>query len=136
MVRFRMFRINVEQFAIISDTLPANLIINTSLGFLYSVEGHKIATDMTFEFNSSSEKAMLLKLKCEFEIHEDDWNSFIKDDLIIVPKDVLEFFVVHTVGTARGVLHCKTEGTPFNHLILPPMNVTGLVKEDLVIKQE
>ena len=38
---------------------------------------------------------------------------------------------VITVGTARGVLHAKTENTPFNKFVLPTINVTELVKEDV-----
>jgi hypothetical protein len=38
---------------------------------------------------------------------------------------------MHTVGTIRGILHCKTEGTPFNALILPPINVSEMVTGDL-----
>ena len=38
------------------------------------------------------------------------------------------------MGTLRGVLHAKVENTPYNMFILPTINVTELVKEDIVIK--
>jgi len=40
---------------------------------------------------------------------------------------------MHTVGTARGVLHSKTESTPFNGLIIPPINVEQIIQEDIVV---
>lgn len=41
-----------------------------------------------------------------------------------------------TIGTTRGVLHSKTENTPFNSFLLPTLNVMELVKKDVVFKLE
>jgi len=38
---------------------------------------------------------------------------------------------VMTVGTARVVLHTKTEGTFFNRFLLPTINVPELVTDDI-----
>lgn len=134
MMRFRMFRINVEQFAILVENFPLEkLNIATGLEVKYSLEGKSLAIVMTFNFISEEEKVMLLKLNCEFQIQEDDWNGQINDSRIIIPKSFIEYLVVQTVGTARGILHCKTEGTAFNHIILPPMNVSDMINGDMII---
>lgn len=134
MMRFRMFRINVEQFAILVENFPLEkLNIATGLEVKYSLEGKSLAIVMTFNFISEEEKVMLLKLNCEFQIQEDDWNGQINDSRIIIPKNFIEYLVVQTVGTARGILHCKTEGTAFNHIILPPMNVSDMINGDMII---
>ncbi len=133
-MRFRMFRINVEQFAILAENVQLEkLDIATGLEIKYSLEGKSLAIVMTFNFVSEEEKVMLLKLNCEFQIQEDDWNSQINDAKIIFPKNFIEYLVVQTVGTARGVLHCKTEGTAFNHIILPPMNVSDMINGDMIV---
>ena len=133
-MRFRMFRINVEQFAILAENVQfEKLDIATGLEIKYSLEGKSLAIVMTFNFVSEEEKVMLLKLNCEFQIQEDDWNSQINDAKIIFPKNFIEYLVVQTVGTARGVLHCKTEGTAFNHIILPPMNVSDMINGDMIV---
>ncbi|MBQ4621464.1 MAG: hypothetical protein IJB28_02310 [Bacteroidaceae bacterium] len=134
MMRFRMFRINVEQFAILAENAQLEkLDIATGLEIKYSLEGKSLAIVMTFNFVSEEEKVMLLNLNCEFQIQEDDWNSQINDAKIIFPKNFIEYLVVQTVGTARGVLHCKTEGTAFNHIILPPMNVSDMINGDMIV---
>ena len=129
-----MFRINIEQFAILAENVQLEkLNIATELEIKYSLEGKSLAIVMTFNFISEEEKVMLLKLNCEFQIQEDDWNSQINDAKIIFPKNFIEYLVVQTVGTARGVLHCKTEGTAFNHIILPPMNVSDMINGDMIV---
>ena len=57
-----------------------------------------------------------------------------KDKSWIIPVDFLRYMGTIVVGTARGVLHTKTEGTVLNAYVLPPINVMELVKEDLAVK--
>jgi len=42
--------------------------------------------------------------------------------------------LVVTVGTARGVLHNKTENTVFNRFIIPLLDATALIKEDVKLE--
>lgn len=135
MVRFNMFRINTEQFAILENQLPTGEVtLNSELLFKHSVEGKSIATEISFSFATAQSKFIVLKVSCEFSIHPDDWEIFKEGNTIVIKKNLLEYFVVQTIGTARGILHCKTEGTPFNIFVLPPINVTELVTEDMIIQ--
>ena len=76
---------------------------------------------------------MVLQVLCEFGIHPEDLQSITSDNKVTIPKGTLDYFIAQTVGTARGILHCKTEGTPFNGIIIPPMNVTTMVDSDMII---
>ncbi len=40
------------------------------------------------------------------------------------------------IGIARGILHTKTENTPFNHFLLPVLDATRLIKEDVELNIE
>lgn len=129
-----MSRITVDQFAILADSIPEHVSMNMSYRFKYAENGRKVAVEVIFTFLNESVKLMTLQLTCEYEIQEEDYKAFIADKVVTIPKDLLEYFVVHTIGTARGVMHCKTEGTPFNGIIIPPINVSGSIKNDLVIQ--
>lgn len=134
MTRFKMSRITVDQFAILADNLPDQISMNMSYRFKYAENGRKVAVEIIFTFLNKTVKIMTLQLTCEFEINEEDYKTFITNNVVTIPKDLLEYFVVHTIGTARGIMHCKTEGTPFNGIIIPPINVSGTVKNDMVIQ--
>lgn len=135
MTRFRMFRIQTNQFAVFKETLPDSddLGFQVGLNFKYADNGEKIACTMVFVLCDGDERILILQVVCEFEIFEEDWKQFCKENTITIPKDTLEFFALHTVGTARGILHCKTEGTAFNGVIIPPINVAEIIKDDIVI---
>lgn len=131
-----MFGIHLNQFAILKNESKEELGMNVSLNFKYADEGKKIACVVAFNFLSDAEKVMVLGLTCEFEIQEDDWKTLRKENEIIIPKNLLDFFAVHTIGTARGVLFCKTENTQFNYVVIPPVNVSEMGLKDLVVEIE
>ncbi len=136
MTNFRMFGIHLDQFAILCEDRKDEIGMNVSLNFKYGDEGKKVACVAAFDFTSESEKVMVLKVTCEFEIQEDNWKTFCNDKGIVIPKDLLEFFAVHTIGTARGVLFCKTENTQFNYVVIPPINVSEMGIKNLIVKTE
>lgn len=136
MTKFRMFGIHLDQFAILCEDCKDEVGMNVSLNFKYGDEGKKVACVVAFDFTSESEKVMVLKMTCEFEIQEDDWKTLRNGKEVVIPKDLLEFFAVHTIGTARGVLFCKTENTQFNYIVIPPINVSEMGISDLTVKLE
>lgn len=131
MIRFRMDRISVEQFAMLSDNIPeGGMTLATGLEFQISGDGQAVACKAKFTFADSAEAPkLMLELRCEFAIHSDDAASFSKDGKTAIPPSVLKLFAMHTVGTARGVLFAKTEGSPWSAVILPPINVDQMIDE-------
>lgn len=129
-----MFKISIGQFAILSQEAPnGDTNITTNFELKHTPKGEAIQVCVSFSFGDDSNKFMLLNVACDFMIHPDDLQAQTKDSKVIIPKDTIDYLLAQTVGVARGILHCKTEGTPFNGIILPPMNVTGFFKDDMVI---
>lgn len=132
MIHFRMNRISVNQFAILAENIPDSEInLSTELTFQYSEESKAIACIADFKFKANDTVFMVLKCQCEFKVKDEDWNQFHSEKGLTLPKQILEFFAVHTIGTSRGILFSRTEGTPFNQIILPPINVENLIERDL-----
>lgn len=138
MITFRMSGISIEQFAILSTDLPpkdAPINIQTDIHFSAAFEKPTILTHMKFTYLGQDDAPLLiLELVCRFKIDEDSWNEMHKNGNLVVPKGFLAHMAVHTVGTARGILFCKTEGTALNLIILPPINVAEMITEDFVVK--
>lgn len=135
MISFSMKQIKVEQFAILSETLPKDSNVNVETTFGVSVDSKSHIVGMRVKINYLAEKEVLLTLTlvCMFAISDESWNSLISNDVITIPRGFLVHMAVHTLGTARGVLFCKAEDTVFQQIILPPTNVDAAFKEDLVL---
>ena len=131
MIRFKMSRIAVPQFAILQDTLPQTSIeLSTELSFQYSMEAMQIACGVNYKFRTDDSVFLILVCQCDFKIHPEDWKNMQTEDGLTIPKSVMEILAAHTIGTSRGILFCKTESTPFNSLIIPPINVENMMKDE------
>lgn len=132
-IRFSLAKISTDQFAIIDNAfkIGEDANINISLQFGSNKEQKIISVKTSFHFEQQTVPFIIIEATCYFNIEPNDWNTFVQGTEIVVPKSILTHFTVLTVGTVRGILHAKTEGTNFNGFVIQPINVTELVTEDV-----
>lgn len=133
-INFNLLKIQTEQFAIFEENFNKNEIVNlnTNLSFGLNFDDNVFLVTPKYTFEIQGKPFMTIQISCFFKIEDATWNSFKKKKQIIFPKDFVAHMTMITVGTSRGVLHTKTEGTVFNEFILPPINVTEMIAEDVV----
>lgn len=137
-----MAKINIDQFAILTDIVPyGDLSFTVSVGFKVAFNVKRIACEFGVTFsntdgNREEKKILLLEETCEFDIHPEDWDILIENSRLTVSPQDLCLLANQAVGVARGVLYCKTENTPFTQFILPPINLTTLIKDNLIVDIE
>ena len=137
MIGFRMFSIKVNQFAILEKELPQkDVSLDTSLSYGFTPLKPEACITIKVELAQEDKPLVILETSCFFEIKKEDWDSLCKDGKIIIPRDLVAHFAMHAVGTMRGILFSKTEGTPFCQFILPPINVSEKITEDVVMDIE
>jgi hypothetical protein len=133
-INFSLLKIETSQFAIFEENFEKSEVVNlnTNLSFgLNSLDKVFLITPK-YTFETDNKPFMAIQISCYFKIEDATWESFKNKTKIIFPKDFVAHMAMITVGTSRGVLHSKTEGTVFNHYILPPLNVAEMVGEDVV----
>ncbi len=132
-IRFSLARINTDQFALIESAFnnEAPINMNLSLNFGANPEMKLISVKASFKFEHETGPFMIIEAICFFKIDSDDWKSFVKEEEIIVPKGIITHFSMLAVGTTRGILHSKTEGTNFNGFIIQPVNLTEMITQDI-----
>lgn len=129
-----MIKASVDQFALLSEKIENPSALNLQMGLAsgYSIENKTLAVRIKFEGVEDRQKDFILELTCIFQFESD--TDFKKGNDIVISKELVAHLAMHTVGTARGVLICKMEGTQFASYILPTIDVTKLVTSDFVIK--
>jgi recombinational DNA repair protein RecT len=130
---FRIIGIKTDQFAIIEDnfTEKKKSEVTTDLEFKANNKNKQIGVFTTFTFKSANKPFIILQISCIFEIEEPSWKEYFDENKIVFPKDFMTHLTMMTIGTARGILHSKTEGTPFNRFVLPTIKVPELVTDDV-----
>lgn len=138
-ITFALRNITTEQFAIIESAFNKsieNVELGNSLRFGFNLEKKIVTVLLAVNFSQDKGPFLILEIGCYFEIIKEHWVNLYNAELgeIKLPMELARHLVVLAMGTLRGVLHAKVENTSFNMFILPTINVTELVKEDMVIK--
>ena len=139
-IGFALKKITTEQFAIIDSAYKEGDLVDLKAGLRFGVNFENNIISVIFSTNLIQKKSpfLIVEVGCHFNITNEAWLSFYNDTKteLIVPRGFIGHLVMLTIGTTRGVLHSKTENTPFNSFLLPTLNVNELVKKDVVFKIE
>ncbi|WP_372756171.1 hypothetical protein [Labilibaculum sp.] len=136
-IGFALNKVTTEQFAIIEDAYcdGGDISLETKLGFGADVDNKMIAVFTTFIFKCNDKAFLIIEAGCHFNIKDDAWEEMLDDEKksLTAPKGFIRHMTVLTIGTARGILHTKTENTSFNQFLLPTINVAEIIQEDTTI---
>ncbi len=135
-VGFSLKSIATEQFAIIEESFKDKSDINIRTDIEFGIDKEKKAARVQLKINflCAEQPFMVLELATYFNISPESFEAFLNEDrnILTLPAGFARHLGVITVGTARGILHDKTENTEFNKFFLPTINLVDLVKEDIV----
>jgi hypothetical protein len=137
-IGFSLQKVTTEQFAILDDSYKEGeeIQLGTNLKFGINEEKHLIVVILSVQFLQKDKPFLKLDAACHFNISVTSWEQFLDNNKkeIVLPNGFIGHLVMLTIGTTRGILHSKTENTPFNKFLLPTINVNDIIKSDLVMK--
>ncbi len=134
-IRFALRKIETEQFAINEDGYVKGEKINLSNEFRFGADFDRkiIKVSTYFKFEILNIPFLLFGVSCYFEIEPESWNCLINKSELVLPSEAATHLLLLTIGTARGVLHAKTENTKFNNYYLPTLDVSQMITENIRI---
>ena len=136
-IPYRIVEIIVNGFNVQSDeNLDKNIEINVSTEFSYAVNipAHRVRCISKYIYTQDEKEVLAFDLTCTFEVKEDAFNSFIKDDKLTLDVDWLIYMATIAVGAARGEIHARAEieKSDLSEVILPPINLVEIIKESAI----
>lgn len=134
---FQLIKLTTEQFALIEEAYREDdeeISLGIGLKFGQIDSDRMIASYVKVQFEQSGSPFLLLEVAHHYVIEPVTWEKLNSAGSLILPKDFAVHLTALTIGSIRGVLHCKTENTPFNTFVLPTVNVTELLKDDVVLE--
>ena len=134
-IPYRISRIETAQFALFPDKYVngEEVMVNTNLTFNYNNDLSLIRNILTINYSQGENLLLILQLNCYFNILPEGTETIKAEGYISV--DFMRYMGTISVGTARGVIHAKTESTVLNAIVLPPINLVEVLKEDLQLKK-
>ena len=129
-IQFKINGIKTEEFAIIEEAYNEKIKkINYSLETGFGVPTNEtIVCSIGFKFFQRDIPFLKVRASCSFNIKKESWDNAIDVDHnnIVFPPNFIDHLVVLTLGTLRGILHAKTEGTMSNRFYIPTINISEL----------
>ena len=130
-IGFSLESITTEQFAVIESAYNESEEVQFSIDSEQGIneEERMIAVFVSPSFLQNNTPFLVLKIACHFRITEEAWDSFINKNntKLSIPVGFLRHLIMLSIGTARGILHSKTENSLFNKFLLPTINLTEVV---------
>jgi hypothetical protein len=135
-IPYRIIQIVTRKFEQHPDLLVggSNAQVVSEYNFAVSVAEHRIRCISKFVFLQGENTLLELELVCIFDVEHGAFNDLKKEGELIVPVEFLRYMATICVGTARGDIHARTEGTTLSNIILPPINLVEAIKEPFVLK--
>lgn len=134
-IQFALRSIETIQFATIKDSYNKDkeTDLQTSVGV--NITENKSVISIHFEVSFLSEKKpfVVLEVVCHFDVEQKAYKKFENNGAFTIPVGFCQHLAVITAGTARGVLYEKLKDTPYNEYILPTVNLTKIITEDVVL---
>lgn len=136
-IGFQLIGIRTEQFGIVDQDFDTSKPLEILLNFNLAKEDQTKVVSVLFlsKFMDQNKIIMILECSCHFKITDESWDQFQESNSnsLILPQGFITHLALITVGTARGILHSKTEGTKFNGHVLPTLNLTSIFTSDMRI---
>ena len=134
-IPYRIARIETRQFALFPDkfSLADKVEVQSSYEFAVSEDIQSVRCRSLFHYVQEDQLLMVMEVFTYFAIAQEGIEEIKKKGSI--PVDFLRYMGTIAVGTARGIIHAKTEGTTLNAVVLPPINLVEIIKDDLVVAQ-
>ncbi|MAE86428.1 MAG: hypothetical protein CMB80_27080 [Flammeovirgaceae bacterium] len=134
-IPFQIKAIITREFATIPSAHQDGEEIGIGTGFNFGVdnENHAIAVLLDLAFECNETPFVILKIRMEFDIMPEAFEKFKskKSKSITVPKGFLTHLAALAVSTSRGILYEKLKDTDFDFLLLPALNVSEILTDDM-----
>lgn len=135
-IPFVLAGIKTVEFATIKEVYNGDVPVNieSDLTATITPEHHSLIVQCNVLYKSGDVPFIVLKVACAFDIELKAFKEFLVEEQnkYVIPRGFFMHLAVLTVGTARGVLHAKLENTELPHFILPTIDVSQMVKTDMV----
>ena len=132
-IPYQIIRIETKQFAVFPEKFinTERVLVKSSYGFSPSEDLQTIGCRSVFNYIQNENLLLVTELLTVFALAPEGVEEIKKKG--IIPVDFLRYMATIAVGAARGVIHTKTEGTVLNSIVLPPINLVEIIKQDLDI---
>lgn len=125
------FNIRLENYGAKSKTK-----IGTNIAFAYNKDKCVVKSSVFIEMSQDDKEFLVMQMDAYVEIRESSAKQMMTEKGICLPRFLQCQFASFCYGALRGVMYLKTLNTPLQNVILPPLELHDVIKNDIIISLE
>ena len=125
------FNIRLENYGSKSGTK-----VMTNIAFAYNKDKCVVKSSVFIEMLQDDKKFLVMQMDAYVEIKGSSEKQMITEKGIRLPRLLQCQFASFCYGALRGVMYLKTLNTPLQNIILPPLELHDVIKNDIIISLE
>lgn len=136
-IQYKFIKIDLTQFSPEWDRYDSEnsaVGIETNFNFSFNKAEGVLRCTTSLHFIQEDHVFLKTELQTYYEISKESIDGLVSENVLTIPKILLCQFASLAYGSYRGVLYMKTINTPLSNLILPPMYLNEVIKDDMQIQ--
>ena len=136
-IQYKFIKIDLTQFSPEWDKYDSenpSVGIETNFNFSFNKTEGVLRCTTSLHFIQEDQIFLKTELQTFYEISKESIEELVGENVLTIPKGLLCQFASLAYGSYRGVLYMKTINTPLSNLILPPMYLNEVIKDDMQIQ--
>lgn len=125
------FNIHLENYGSKSETK-----VMTNIAFAYNKDKCVVKSSVFIEMLQDDKKFLVMQMDAYVKIKGGSEKQMITEKGIRLPCLLQCQFASFCYGALRGVMYLKTLNTPLQNIILPPLELHDVIKNDIIISLE
>ncbi len=137
-IGFNLSKVVAERFDAFEQLFDENqddIIVDTALNTGFNPQTQELAFSIEVQFQQGKNVFIIAQLTHYYYFENELVNKlYLNQGSITLQKDFARHLIVLTIGSLRGYLIAKLEGTRLSLLHLPLIEIKKLLDEDLVVR--
>lgn len=133
-IHYRFLKMDLTQFSPDWDLYKSEIPdvgIESNFSFSFNKTQNVLRCATKLRFSQDSGVFLESELQTFYSIDKESIEGMTNGNELVVPRGLLCQFASLAYGSYRGVLYMKTLNTPMNNLIIPPLYLDEVIKEDI-----
>ncbi|MEI8033362.1 MAG: hypothetical protein WCH05_08460 [Chlorobiaceae bacterium] len=139
-INFALAQIVTEKLELLPEVFNEEKPVSIDFAIDFGIDSRQRLLKVLFKNTFIQEESPFITIVagCIFAIDPASWSLFCSKDntRFILPSNFAGYLATLTAGTARGILHGKSENTPLNRFVIPVHNLEEIIKDNIELQLE
>ncbi len=133
-IRYNLKDIDESQFAVFPDNFKAGIELNieATIHVAATTEGTDLKCDSRLELKQGKNLILITEISFKYGLTKESWED-VDETKKKLPLGFIRHIASLSIGTQRGIILARTKDTPLHKVILPPISLEEVIKEDYIL---